>query len=104
AFLCYCWGFIYLSKPMQIEARIKQIIKQDGFITVDRMMQEILSGSNSYYATKESIVGEYGDFITAPELSQLFGEIIGLWCIEQWQKLGSPVKFNLIELGPGNGL
>lgn len=43
------------------------------------------------------------DFITAPEISQLFGEIIGIWVVLQWEQLGKPTQFNLVELGPGQG-
>lgn len=93
-----------MLSPMRLEARIKQAIQQNGFITIDRMMEEILTGNDSYYGTKQSIVGTEGDFTTSPEISQLFGEIIALWCIEQWQEIGSPTEFNLIELGPGNGV
>ena len=48
--------------------------------------------------------GKKGDFITAPELSQMFGELIGLWIIDCWQKMGEPKKFNIVELGPGTGV
>jgi NADH dehydrogenase [ubiquinone] 1 alpha subcomplex assembly factor 7 len=48
-------------------------------------------------------MGAGGDFITAPEISQMFGELIGLWCADTWQKLGAPTKVALVELGPGRG-
>jgi len=47
--------------------------------------------------------GADGDFTTAPEISQMFGELLGLWVVAGWQSLGSPAPFNLIELGPGRG-
>lgn len=55
-----------------------------------------------YYATRPAL-GEEGDFITAPLVSQMFGELIGLWAVDVWQRLGSPVRFRLVELGPGDG-
>lgn len=55
-----------------------------------------------YYNNRDPL-GVDGDFITAPEISQLFGEIIGIWAVQKWITLGSPSDFNLIELGPGRG-
>lgn len=55
-----------------------------------------------YYQTKNAI-GTSGDFITAPEISQMFGELIGVWCIDMWNQLGKPAPFTLAELGPGKG-
>ena len=48
-------------------------------------------------------IGTGGDFITAPEISQVFGELIGLWCAVVWQSMGSPAPLRLVELGPGRG-
>lgn len=58
---------------------------------------------DGYYATRPAIGGESADFLTAPEASQMFGELIGLWCAHEWDALGKPA-FNLIELGPGRGV
>ena len=44
-----------------------------------------------------------GDFVTAPEISQMFGELIGLWCVDAWEQAGAPDPFLLVELGPGRG-
>ena len=55
-----------------------------------------------YYISRDPL-GSTGDFITAPEVSQMFGELIGLWCAERWQALGTPDRFILVELGPGRG-
>jgi SAM-dependent MidA family methyltransferase len=56
----------------------------------------------AYYASRDPL-GRSGDFITAPEISQVFGELIGLWIADCWQQMGSPGDFSLIELGPGRG-
>tara|TARA_B110000503_G_scaffold141889_1_gene236875 strand:- start:766 stop:1881 length:1116 start_codon:yes stop_codon:yes gene_type:complete len=88
---------------MPIDSNIRNIIKAKGCIKIDDMMREVLSNTpNSYYKITKNI-GKYGDFITSPEISQLFGELIALWAIEKWQELGAPKKLLLIELGPGQG-
>ncbi len=48
-------------------------------------------------------IGRKGDFITAPEISQMFGELLGLWMLEVWRQQGSPKRIKLVELGPGRG-
>jgi NADH dehydrogenase [ubiquinone] 1 alpha subcomplex assembly factor 7 len=55
------------------------------------------------YYRKADPLGRAGDFITAPEISQVFGEIIGLWCAVCWQQAGAPSSVNLVEFGPGRG-
>ena len=55
-----------------------------------------------YYRTKAAI-GRGGDFVTAPEISQVFGEFIGLWAGEVWRQMGEPAPVRLVELGPGRG-
>lgn len=57
---------------------------------------------HGYYRRADPL-GQAGDFITAPEISQMFGELIGLWCAEVWRLMGAPGAFNLVELGPGRG-
>src|SRR5437868_12335473 len=57
---------------------------------------------HGYYRTQQAI-GAGGDFITAPEISQMFGELIGLWAAEVWAAMGRPTAVRLVELGPGRG-
>ena len=57
---------------------------------------------HGYYMTRDPL-GARGDFITAPEISQMFGELIGLWAAAVWQQMGSPENVRLVELGPGRG-
>jgi len=58
--------------------------------------------ADHYYATREPF-GAAGDFVTAPEISQMFGELVGLWLADMWQRAGSPAPVLLVELGPGRG-
>ncbi|GLK70882.1 SAM-dependent methyltransferase [Ancylobacter dichloromethanicus] len=74
-----------------------------GPITVaDYMEQCLFHPTLGYYTTREPF-GATGDFVTAPEISQMFGELLGLWAAETWLRLGSPSPFVLAELGPGRG-
>src|SRR5437867_1112296 len=57
---------------------------------------------HGYYARHDPL-GRAGDFITAPEISQIFGELIGLWCADLWRQIGSPDPVIVAELGPGSG-
>ncbi|MBB4631796.1 class I SAM-dependent methyltransferase [Sphingosinicella soli] len=70
-----------------------------GPIGVDRYMAECVA---AYYAGRDPF-GRGGDFTTAPEISQMFGEIIGLWMADLWDRAGRPARVNLVELGPGRG-
>ncbi len=79
------------------------MIAADGPISVERFMTLALQHPRyGYYRTKLPI-GAAGDFITAPEIHQMFGEVIGLWAVEVWHQMGEPASFRLIELGPGRG-
>lgn len=66
-------------------------------------MSEVLTNPQAGYYINRDVFGTEGDFITSPEISQLFGEMIGIWCLTVWQQLGSPSKMRLVELGPGRG-
>lgn len=72
-------------------------------MTVSQFMQMALMDPKDGYYTNNNPFGRSGDFITAPEVSQLFGEMIGLWTIDIWQKMGEPEAFILAEAGPGRG-
>jgi NADH dehydrogenase [ubiquinone] 1 alpha subcomplex assembly factor 7 len=78
-------------------------IRATGPITVAEYMTEALQHPRfGYYATRDPL-GRHGDFITAPEVSQVFGELLGLWCADAWMRLGRPEPVLLVELGPGRG-
>lgn len=66
------------------------------------MVEALWHPSHGYYANRDPL-GARGDFITAPEISQIFGELIGLWCAELWQRMGAPDPVIVAELGPGRG-
>ena len=82
---------------------IHREIEAKGGIPVDRFMELCLSHPEHGYYIKRDPFGAKGDFTTAPEISQMFGEMIGLWLISTWDQLGRPERFNLVELGPGRG-
>lgn len=74
-----------------------------GPIGVGDFMDACLNDAqHGYYRVREPL-GRDGDFITSPEVSQIFGELIGLWAIETWRAMGGPDEISLIELGPGRG-
>ncbi len=80
------------------------ILHRGGPLTVAEYMHDALTHpTHGYYTAKRDVFGARGDFVTSPEISQLFGEAIGVWAVATWQSLGSPSKFKLVELGPGRG-
>ncbi len=68
----------------------------------DYMGEALFHPGLGYYMSGDPL-GRRGDFITAPEISQVFGELIGLWCAVTWRQMGAPGEINLVELGPGRG-
>lgn len=89
---------------MSLKDKLIEHIRDNGPMTVAEYMNACLyDPDDGYYATRPAIGGGSADFITAPEASQMFGELIGLWCAHEWDALGKPA-FNLIELGPGRGV
>ena len=86
-----------------IAGRIAEQIRNGGPVSVAAFMTEAMFDPyNGFYATKNPI-GAGEDFITAPAVSQMFGELIGLWCGHVWMDMGQPAPFHLAELGPGTG-
>ena len=83
--------------------RIADLIRREGPIGVDRFWNlALFDRSAGYYATRDPL-GRAGDFVTAPEVSQMFGELIGAWVAATWSALGQPRPFRLVEIGPGRG-
>ena len=81
---------------------IREIILTGPMTVADYVTRCLHDPKDGYYATRPAL-GERGDFITAPMVSQMFGELIGLWAVEAWQRLGAPEKLRLVEVGPGDG-
>jgi NADH dehydrogenase [ubiquinone] 1 alpha subcomplex assembly factor 7 len=89
--------------PTPLARRLMAQIGHDGPMRLDVFMaQALFDRAEGYYATRAPL-GRAGDFVTAPEVSQVFGELIGLWLAHAWADLGLPPRVNLIELGPGRG-
>ena len=78
-------------------------IKKSGEIPLDKFIDLSLYNKKIGYYMKKNPFGKKGDFITAPNISRLFSEMIAIWIISFWKNLGSPRNFNLIELGAGDG-
>lgn len=81
---------------------LRREIAETGPLTVARYMELCLSHPEHGYYTGRDPLGAPGDFVTAPEISQMFGEMIGAWVASIWQGMGCP-PFRLVELGPGRG-
>ena len=87
--------------PLEIE--IRRRISVAGPMPVRQFMALCLSHTeHGYYMTRDPL-GRDGDFITAPEVSQVFGELLGLWAASAWHRIGQPENVRLIEIGPGRG-
>lgn len=88
---------------MSLKARLEAQIAQGGPLTVAQFMTACLHDPEyGYYATRPAL-GEGGDFVTAPLVSQMFGELIGVWAAIAWEQMGRPAPFRLVEMGPGDG-
>lgn len=87
----------------RLKTRIVELIKATGPIPVSEYMALCLFDvSDGYYTTREPF-GAAGDFITAPEISQMFGELIAVWLYETWAAIGRPMPVTIAEIGPGRG-
>lgn len=97
-----------LTAPSPLTAHLKRRIALEGPLTVADFMAEALGHPEHGYYKKGRPFGvpghDGGDFITAPEISQIFGELIGLWLVQAWIDCGKPNPFMVLELGPGRGV
>jgi NADH dehydrogenase [ubiquinone] 1 alpha subcomplex assembly factor 7 len=84
-----------------LEAEIRRLIAVAGPMPVAEFMRLCLTHPQYGYYVAHDPIGAAGDFITAPEISQMFGELIGLWMAAVWQQMGEPENVRIVELGPG---
>jgi NADH dehydrogenase [ubiquinone] 1 alpha subcomplex assembly factor 7 len=82
---------------------LRRRIAANGPITVAQYMEAALHDPRHGYYRVHDPFGREGDFVTAPEISQMFGELLGAWCVATWQQMGAPDMVHLVEIGPGRG-
>ena len=87
----------------ELAARIARRVRREGPLSIAAFMAMALHDPESGYYARRNPLGAAGDFITAPEISQIFGELIGLWCAHLWQHIGKSDPVIIAELGPGRG-
>src|SRR4051812_42788580 len=92
-----------MADPSPLEIEIRRRITAAGPMPVGEYMALCLGDPEHGYYTTRDPFGIRGDFITAPEISQMFGELIGLWMATVWTQMGSPATIHIVELGPGRG-
>jgi NADH dehydrogenase [ubiquinone] 1 alpha subcomplex assembly factor 7 len=92
-----------MAEPTALESEIRRRIAVAGPMPVADYMRLCLTHPKHGYYINRDPLGSDGDFITAPEISQMFGELIGLWLAAVWRQMGAPENVRLIELGPGRG-
>ena len=83
--------------------KINKIFHKDKIIPLDLFLEKALYDQNYGYYQKKNPFGKKGDFVTAPNISNIVSEVITIWIISFWKNLQKPKNFNFIELGPGNG-
>ena len=92
-----------LRRLSAVSSTLYQMILARGPISVADYMRLALTNASTGYYMNRDVFGAKGDFITSPEISQLFGEMLGIWCVHLWRENGEPSSFRLVELGPGRG-
>ncbi|HEV7410967.1 MAG TPA: SAM-dependent methyltransferase, partial [Bradyrhizobium sp.] len=92
-----------MTETSKLEAELKRLIASSGPMPVWRYMGLCLTHPRYGYYVSRDPLGREGDFTTAPEVSQMFGELLGLWAASVWRAMDSPLALQLIELGPGRG-
>lgn len=90
-------------KETPLARKIKRLIAANGPMPVSEYMAICLGDPEHGYYMRGDPFGAAGDFVTAPEVSQMFGEIVGAWLVHAWELCGAPAPVRLVELGPGRG-
>ena len=103
----YTSTVFFAKRPHGVQQRLHGITLQEwlarGPMPLARYMSLCLTHPEHGYYVARDPLGREGDFITAPEVSQMFGELLGLWAASVWKAMGAPDTVRLIELGPGRG-
>ena len=87
-----------------LQGKLATQVRVRGAMTIKEFMTAALTHPvHGYYMRREEVFGRGGDFVTSPEVSQVFGELVGVWCVACWERLGQPSKLRIIEAGPGRG-
>ncbi|MAB00600.1 MAG: methyltransferase [Stappia sp.] len=92
-----------MPEDTPLAARLREIVTHNGPMPVADFMALCLGDPVHGYYMQAEPFGAAGDFITAPEVSQLFGEMVGIFLLTAWQRMGEPERFHLVEFGPGRG-
>ena len=82
----------------------KIFFKNFKSLPIDKFFENVLYDKKFGYYSSNNPFGKFGDYLTAPGISNLFSEIIGIWLVSSWFALGKPKNFSIVEMGPGNGL
>ncbi|KAM4713364.1 protein arginine methyltransferase NDUFAF7, mitochondrial isoform 2-T2 [Anableps anableps] len=89
--------------PPSMLKHLSSKIRSTGPISVSEYMKEVLTNPVTGYYVRKMMLGAEGDFITSPEISQVFGELLGVWIVSEWMGAGRTSQLQLVELGPGKG-
>ncbi|TRY62882.1 hypothetical protein TCAL_00350 [Tigriopus californicus] len=99
----HCSQIVQKDPPNRLLNALGAKIRFTGPITVAEYMKECLTNPLYGYYAKHEVFGASGDFVTSPEVSQMFGECLGIWYAHEWIKMGKPQPWQFVELGPGKG-
>lgn len=91
------------GKRSELVKQLMALIETRGPMSMATFMNFALTHPSYGYYMKSDVFGKEGDFTTSPEISQMFGELLGVWCAAMWEHLGRPPKIHIVEIGPGRG-